>query len=62
VAAIEHALELDDDPDRRALLLSLQAIELVYEHDPRRRRALADQALARPRDRSTTDDARVLND
>jgi AAA ATPase domain len=62
VAAIERALELDDDPDRRALLLSLQGIELVYEHDPRRRTALVEQALALAREvdhpRTT---ARVLN-
>ena len=45
VAAIERALELDEDLDRRALLLSLQALELVYEHDHHHRRALAEQAL-----------------
>jgi predicted ATPase len=63
VAAIERALELDDDPNRRALLLSLQALELVYEHDPHRRRALAEQALNLARETGnprTT--ARVLND
>ena len=61
--AVARALKLDDDPDRRALLLSLQAIELIYEHDPRRRRARAEQALALAREigqpRTT---ARVLND
>jgi tetratricopeptide (TPR) repeat protein len=45
VATIERALELDDDPERRARLLALQAIELVYEHDHRHRRELAEQAL-----------------
>jgi tetratricopeptide (TPR) repeat protein len=63
VAAIERALELDDDPDRRAQLLSLQAIELLSEHDHRHRRALAEQALALVREvgspRTTT---RVLGD
>jgi class 3 adenylate cyclase/tetratricopeptide (TPR) repeat protein len=63
VAAIERALELDDDPNRRALLLSLQALELVYEHDHHRRQALAEQALDLARETGnprTT--ARVLND
>ena len=63
VAAIERALELDDDPNRRALLLSLQALELVYEHDHHRRRALVEQALDLARETGnprTT--ARVLND
>jgi class 3 adenylate cyclase len=46
VAAIERALELDDDLDRRARLLALQADELAYEQDHRHRRALAEQALA----------------
>ncbi len=63
VAAIESALELDDDPDRRARLFSLQALELLYEHDHRHRRELAEQALALAREignpRTT---ARVLND
>ena len=34
VAAIERAIELDDDPDRRARLLSRQASELLYEPGP----------------------------
>ena len=46
VAAIERALELDDDRERRARLLALQAIELPREHDLRHPRALAEQALA----------------
>lgn len=50
IAEIERAIELDDDPTRRALLLSLQAIERVWEHDPRPRRALVEQALALARD------------
>ena len=63
VAAIERALELDDDPDRRARLLSLEALELVFEHDHRHRRDLAEQALTLARElgnpRTT---ARVLTD
>ncbi len=50
VAAIERALELDDDPDRRARLLSLEATELIFEHDHRHRRELAEQALALARE------------
>ena len=50
VAEIERAIELDDDPTRRALLLSLQAIERVWEHDPHPRKALVAQALALARD------------
>ena len=50
VAAIERAIELDEDPDRRALLLALQATERCFEHDPRPRRALVEQALALARD------------
>ena len=50
VAAIERALELDDDPDRRARLLSLEALELIYEHDHRRRYELVEQALALARE------------
>jgi class 3 adenylate cyclase len=46
VASIERAIELDEDLDRRALLLSLQATERAFEHDPRPRRALVEQALA----------------
>jgi tetratricopeptide (TPR) repeat protein len=45
VAAIERALELDGDPDRRAMLLSQWALELLYEPDYPYRRALAEQAL-----------------
>lgn len=47
VAAIDQALELDDrsDPGRRAVLLALQAQELLYEHDPARRHALAIEAI-----------------
>ncbi len=63
VAAIERALELDEDPDWRARLLSLEAIELLYEHDHRHRRELAEQALTLARElgnpRTT---ARVLAD
>jgi class 3 adenylate cyclase len=63
VAAIERALELDDAPDRRAQLLSLQAVELQYEPDHRYRRELVEQALALARElgnpRTT---ARVLTD
>ncbi len=63
VAAIERALGLEDDPDRRARLLALQAIELVYEHDHGHRRELASQALTLAREvanpRTT---ARVLED
>jgi tetratricopeptide (TPR) repeat protein len=50
VAALPRALELDDDPDRRARLLSLQAIELLYEHDHRHRVELAERALALARE------------
>ncbi|HEY4426964.1 MAG TPA: AAA family ATPase [Solirubrobacteraceae bacterium] len=53
VAAIERALELEGasgDPARRALLLSLQSMELVYELDHEPRRALAEQALALARE------------
>jgi class 3 adenylate cyclase/tetratricopeptide (TPR) repeat protein len=63
VAAIDRALELDDDPNRRARLLSLQATELIYEPDHRRRRALADQAVKLAREAGTTQTiARVLTD
>ena len=46
--AIERALELDDGADlgRRAQLLALQSQELLYEHDPARRQALAMEAIA----------------
>jgi class 3 adenylate cyclase len=52
--AIERALELDDGSDlgRRALLLALQSQELLYEHDPTRRQALALEAIALARDLS----------
>jgi class 3 adenylate cyclase len=61
VAGIERALELDDDPDRRARLLSLQAMELLYEHDHGHRRDLAEQALALAREIGTPrTTARVL--
>ena len=48
VAAIERALELDDppQPDRRARLLSLLAMELTFAPDHARRWALADEAIA----------------
>ena len=63
VAAIECALELDTDPDRRARLLSQWAIELLYELDNRHRRELAEQALTLAREvgnpRTT---GRVLSD
>ncbi len=47
LAAIERALELDDGshPGRRARLLSLQALELAYDPDLARKRALIDEAL-----------------
>ncbi len=50
--AIERALELDDGADigRRALLVALQSQELLYEHDPTRRQALAMEAIALARD------------
>jgi class 3 adenylate cyclase len=50
--AIERALELDDGADlgRRALLLALQSQELLYEHDPTRRQALALEAITLARD------------
>jgi class 3 adenylate cyclase len=48
VAAIERALELDHPPQpaRHARLLSLLALELVYEPEHARRWALADEAVA----------------
>jgi DNA-binding SARP family transcriptional activator len=48
LAAMQRALELDDPPQpvRRTRLLGLQARELLYEHRPEHRRALADEALA----------------
>jgi tetratricopeptide (TPR) repeat protein len=51
VAVIERALEPDDDPDRRARLLSLQGRELLYDRDDHHHRnALAEQALALARE------------
>ena len=50
VAAIERAIELDDDPHRRARLLSRLASDLLYDRDYRRRDAIADQALALARE------------
>lgn len=44
--AIERALELDADADRRARLLSMQARELLYERDQRHRQELAEEALS----------------
>jgi hypothetical protein len=45
--ALRRALELDDPPQplRRARLLALQALELLYEHEHSRRRALAAEAI-----------------
>jgi class 3 adenylate cyclase/tetratricopeptide (TPR) repeat protein len=60
VGAIERALELhgpDGDPATRALLLSLQSLELAFEFDHRPRREPAEQALALARE---ADDARTL--
>ena len=59
VAAIERALELDDprQADRRARLLSLLAQEFAFVPDHRRRRALADEAIALARQ---TRDGRTL--
>ena len=59
LAAIDRALELDDPPQpaRRARLLALQALELLYQPDYRRRWALADEAVALARE---TGDARTL--
>jgi hypothetical protein len=59
VAAIERALELEGlgDPARRALLLSLQSLELVFEFDHRHRHELSTRALALARDAG---DARTL--
>ena len=50
VAAIERAIELDDDLDRRARLLSRQASELLYDRDHHHRSALAEQAVALARE------------
>ena len=59
LAAIERAIELDDPPQpaRRARLLALQALELLWDADFRRRWALADEAIALARE---TGDARTL--
>ena len=59
LAAIERAIELDDPPQpaRRARLLALQALELLYQPDYRRRWALAEEAVALARQ---TGDARTL--
>ena len=48
LAAIDRALELDDPPQpaRRARLLALRALELLWHPDYRRRWALADEAVA----------------
>jgi len=48
LAAITRAIELDEptDPARRAQLLSLEAMELSYDPDFARRKALVDEALA----------------
>ena len=59
LAAIEGAIELDDPPHlgRRARLLGLQAMELTWHPDFRRRWALADEAVALAR---KTGDGRTL--
>ena len=63
VAAIERALELDDDRERRATLLSLQGLELVYERGHRDCRELVEQGLVLARSTgSPRTIARVLND
>jgi hypothetical protein len=48
LAAIERAIELDQPPNpaRRARLLALQAVELTWDPDFARRRALAEEAMA----------------
>jgi hypothetical protein len=48
LAAIARALELDEPPNpvRRAQLLALEAMELSWDPDLARRKALADEALA----------------
>ncbi len=57
--AIRAAIEIDDPslPARRALLLALQALELGWDRDIERRRALADEAVSLAR---TAGDVRVL--
>jgi class 3 adenylate cyclase/tetratricopeptide (TPR) repeat protein len=48
--AVERALELNRDPALRAHLISLQTLELAFDPDHHRRRALADEALALARE------------
>ena len=57
--AIEQAIDLDDPPlpARRARLLALEALELGWDPDVQRRRALADEAVRLAR---AAGDARVL--
>ncbi len=57
--AIEKAIELDDPPSpaRRARLLALEALELGWDPDVHRRRALADEAVRLAR---AAGDARAL--
>ena len=61
VQAIERALELDDPPHaaRRARLLALQAQELGWDEDFKRRWALAEEAVELAR---ATEDPRTLAD
>ena len=62
LAAIERAIELDDPPHpaRRARLLALKALELTWDPDFERRRALAEEAIALARDAGTRGRSRVL--
>ncbi len=59
LAAIERAIELDDPPNpgRRARLLALQAMELEWDPDFKRRWALAEEAISMARGAG---DARTL--
>ncbi|HYP47367.1 MAG TPA: AAA family ATPase, partial [Thermoleophilaceae bacterium] len=59
LATLERALELnrDREPARRARLLALQAMELQFDRDHERRRAIAEEAHALAREAG---DARVL--
>ena len=59
LVALERALELDGsaNPGRRAVLMSLQALELQLGPNHERRRALIDKSLALARD---ADDPRAL--
>jgi class 3 adenylate cyclase len=59
LAAIERAIELDDPPNpgRRARLLALQAAELQWDSDFKRRWALAEEAISLAR---STGDVRTL--